>query len=140
MSVKRINEYLPRAITVLRDCGIEKDGKIIKTYRSQISSFGAAVRMGTLASAVAFYSKAATTGANAGGGEGKVDRSLLMNAIYMLIGQNGQGSLLNAVVSRLPGFDKENILDAAAALKLGMNAYQLIDPTSSGGREADEQQ
>ena len=137
MSVKRINDYIPQAIGVLQDSGIAKNGEIVKSYRSQISSFGAAVRMGTLASAVAFYSKAASTGENARGGEGGMDRTLLMRAIYMLIKPNGTEDLLTAVVNNRPGFDKENVLDAAAALKLGMNAYYLTEPkkagTNSGG-------
>ena len=45
MNKQRVNNYLPAAIKALGDCGIadKTTGVIIKTYRSNISGFGAAV-------------------------------------------------------------------------------------------------
>ena len=56
------DEMIARAISVLDTAGIVKKDKnpeklyIEKAFRGQISSFGAAVEMGSLLSAVAFFS------------------------------------------------------------------------------------
>ena len=101
---------------------------ILRSFRGQISSFGAAVEMGSLLSAVAFFSKK---------GGSDTDRQLLMRAIYLLIindtetkiaAKSEQSELLLFVIEHRNEPElKKNIIDAAVALKLAMNAYELKD-------------
>lgn len=130
----KIDELIANAIPILDNTGIvktdEKTGEeyILKSFRGQISSFGAAVSMGSLLSAVAFFSKK-------GGSE--TDRPLLMRAIYLLIindtetkidSKSEQSELLLYVIEHRNEPElKKNIIDAAVALKLAMNAYELRD-------------
>ena len=126
--MKISDEILRRAIDVLEKVDIVKEdnGKkyIDKAFRGQISSFGAAVQMGSLLSAVAFFS-------SKGGSD--VDRPKLMKAIYTLIKENSDTEFDNADAPLLKyvskhqndAFLKDNVLEAAVALKLAMNAYEL---------------
>lgn len=52
-----INDEVVIAYDVLKDSEIVENGKIKKTWRGQISTFGAAVTMGSLIPAVAFFSE-----------------------------------------------------------------------------------
>ncbi|MBQ6943380.1 MAG: hypothetical protein IJN43_03520 [Ruminococcus sp.] len=130
----KIDELIANAIPILRNTGIvKKDEKtdeeyILRSFRGQISSFGAAVEMGSLLSAVAFFSKK---------GGSDTDRQLLMRAIYLLIindtetkidAKSEQSELLLFVIEHRNEPElKKNIIDAAVALKLAMNAYELKD-------------
>ena len=130
----KIDELIANAIPILRNTGIvKKDEKtdeeyILRSFRGQISSFGAAVEMGSLLSAVAFFSKK---------GGSDTDRQLLMRAIYILIindtetkidAKSEQSELLLFVIEHRNEPElKKNIIDAAVALKLAMNAYELKD-------------
>lgn len=132
------DEMIIKAIGILNKVGIVKTDEknnnqeyIEKSFRSQISSFGAAVEMGSLLSAVAFFS-------NKGGSD--TDRPKLMQAIYMLITNNEESnekSLLMHVKDNNTAETKRDVIDAAVALKLAMNAYELRDkddkPKSEGG-------
>lgn len=122
------DEMIIKAIPILKNTGIvkkdEKTGEeyILRSFRGQISSFGAAVEMGSLLSAVAFFS-------NKGGSE--TDRPKLMQAIYMLITNtiencDEKALLLYVAANNTPTL-KRNVIDAAVALKLAMNAYELRD-------------
>jgi CRISPR-associated protein Cmr5 len=153
-----VDHLIGRAVGILRDVGIVQEDEnnklyILKTFRGQISSFGAAITMGSLTSAVAFYS-------DKGGSD--TDRYRLMNAIYLLVeedeetqkeaeieikkdkpknlkdksdSQNVQtvtpkAYLLNYVIDHQNDTTlnlKAKIVDAAVALKLAMNAYELRD-------------
>ena len=78
--------------------------------------------MGSLLSAVAFFS-------NKGGSD--TDRPKLMQAIYMLITNtiencDEKALLLYVAANNTPTL-KRNVIDAAVALKLAMNAYELRD-------------
>ena len=79
MNKKRVDNWVITARDALIHCGIAKDGKIDKNFRSQISAFGAAVTMGSFKAAVAFYAKQ---------GNADTDRSALLKAIYYVI--NGE--------------------------------------------------
>lgn len=130
----KIDELIANAIPILKNTGIvkkdEKTGEeyILRSFRGQISSFGAAVEMGSLLSAVAFFSKK---------GGSDTDRQLLMRAIYLLIindteteidVKSEQSELLLFVIEHRNEPElKKNIIDAAVALKLAMNAYELRD-------------
>ena len=115
-----------RAIEILKTVGIVKTDKnskeyIEKTFRGQISSFGAAVEMGSLLSAVAFFSDK---------GGSSTDRPKLMKAIYMLLKESDddcdEKTLLRYVADHSGDrFLKRKVIDAAVAVKLAMNAYDL---------------
>ena len=72
-----IDDLIPKAYTALEDFGIANNkGEIIKTFRGYISSFGAAIVMGSLRAAIAFNSKNKDTG---------LERNRLMMIIYYLV-------------------------------------------------------
>ncbi len=132
-----MDERIALGVLVLDKVGIadEKKHTIQSSFRGQISSFGAAVTTGSLAAAVAFFSKQK---------QAKTDRGLLMVAIYIMIKKsyseiNGiteadvnsmykSSSLLDYVI-HINNKDKakKEIIDNAVALKLAMNAYELVD-------------
>lgn len=129
------DEMIINAISILKTVGIVKiDEKknnqeyIEKSFRSQISSFGAAVEMGSLLSAVAFFS-------NKGGSD--TDRPKLMQAIYMLITGKNEKSLLMYVKDNNTAETKRKVIDAAVALKLAMNAYELRDKDNKNKEKED---
>ena len=115
-----INEEIGVAYKALSDVGIAKNGKIEKTYRGQISTFGAAVVMGSLTSAVAFFSQ---------NGEATVERQKLLEAILTVLKETKKvdekyKSLFQLVDEKKDDI-KEEILNAAISLKLAMNLYEL---------------
>ena len=87
MNKNLINHEIQAAYDALRESKIvdENDGSIKKTYRGQISSFGAAITMGSLISSVAFFS--------ADGGS-EVERSKLMKAILLVLKKERGGYLI----------------------------------------------
>lgn len=126
MNKNTINQEIQVADEALRVTGIANEGKIVKTYRGQISSFGAAITMGSLLSAIAFFS-------NDGGSE--VERSKLMKAILYILKKNEKAEekdqSLFDYVKKYEGENldvcKEEIVNAAIALKLAMNLYELVN-------------
>lgn len=136
MNKQIIDKWIPEAYEILSDIGIASDGKIIRTYRSQLSTFGAAVMNGSLLAAISFFSDDA--GAS-------VQRTLITKAIFKLISKD-DGKLHSQKAGNIREDDKkalflyvrektgreqaavkENILNATIALKLAMNLYQLVD-------------
>ena len=129
MSMQRINSWIAYGKEALHEIGIAEDGKIVKTFRGQISSFGAAVSMGNLKSAVAFFSEQA--GAS-------VPRENLLRAIWFVL-KRSEGikkeDILNEPIKTNEIFDyvckndsialKNDFLDAAVAIKLAMNLFDL---------------
>ena len=117
-----INEEITYAYEALTECKIAAQGKIDKTYRGQISSFGAAITMGSLLPAIAFF---------ADNGGSSVDREKLMKAILFILKKRTpeikETSLYDYVANRKKDElqCKEDILNAAIALKLAMNLYHL---------------
>lgn len=123
MNKNLINDEIKSAYDALRESGIVdvKTGKIKKTYRGQISSFGAAVTMGSLVSAIAFFSE---------NGSSDVERSKLMDAILLVLKQErgvAEKRLFEYVINHKEEQDKckEEIINAAIALKLAMNLYEF---------------
>ena len=125
MNKNRIDALIPKAYEALRHSGIVNNkNEIKKTFRGYISSFGASVAMGSLKSAIAFYSQ------KSGAVE---DRQKLMQIIYCLVSEEAaenvktvkQTALFEAVDNGLT--DKDEIYDAAIAIKLAMNMYTLIN-------------
>ncbi len=123
MNKKEIDRLIPLAYQALIDCGIaQKDDeagyRMAKTFRGYIAGFGAALTMGSITSAVAFFSRDSKNT--------KEPRGLMMKAIYLLLrGEmpTEQDNLLKYVCSnQVPEAQlKEQILNAAIALKLAMN-------------------
>lgn len=123
MNKHRVDNYIPRAYEAIKEIGILKDGKIPKGFRGQIASLGAMVAMGSVLSAIALYSNQ---------GDSVVDRKKLIQAIEFLIldEKKKDGNALFFFVQKEIGKQKENaikenILDAAIAIKLAMNLYEI---------------
>ncbi|WOC31810.1 MULTISPECIES: type III-B CRISPR module-associated protein Cmr5 [Caproicibacterium] len=123
MNKRKVDALIPRAYDILAKVEIAKDGKIDKAWRGQIASFGAAISMGSLLSAVCFFSD---------NGNAAVERKKLMNGIFLLIKDEYSKQISNAntlfeLISQKSNGKKlkEDILNAAIALKLAMNLYTL---------------
>ena len=129
MSIQRVNDWIVYGKEALTEIGIAEKGKIVKTFRGQISSFGAAISMGNLKSAVAFFSQQA--GAS-------VEREKLIGAIwYVLQRSTGKtkGEIDVSSIDTNKIFDyvcandsvqlKNAFLDASVAIKLAMNLFEL---------------
>lgn len=126
MNKKRVNGWIEPAATLLEKTGIVVVDKknqvktIDSAFRGQISSFGAAVAMGSLKAAVAFFAQQ---------GNAKVPRDKLMIVLYCLVNNETN---LNKIRAKMV-FDyvcehdtseyREKFLDAAVATKLAMNLY-----------------
>ena len=104
-----------------------KDGVrcVQRTYRSQISNFGAAVTMGSIKSAVAFFSQQ---------GKAVADRPKLLQAMYFII-SNGEILTPDEIFKWLCSQDqsevREKFINASVALKLAMNFYKLLPEKNS---------
>lgn len=126
MNKAEIDRYLPKAYQALQDFGIARDGKVPHTFRSYISSFGAAIVMGSLRAAISFHSKQDNA---------RLQRDSLMKAIYSLIVEPENieevesASLLKYVFAHPEQEDaiKECIYNASIALKLAMNMYVISE-------------
>lgn len=131
MQNNRIEKLLPVAYDALKNNGtIVKGNEIEKALRGQISSFGAAILTGSLASAVAFYSNQ---------GHAKTPRQALLDVIFQIL---KEGKLLHVkdqdaiksgdvqdlkdlvLASEDPEL-QEKITDASIAIKLAMNFFTL---------------
>lgn len=131
MNKKRIDEYIPRAYRALSDTGIADNGTIDASYKGQIASFGAMIATGSVLSAIALFSARGKT---------DTDRTKLMKAIYAVIhgltGEIADNALFNYVQAEKNRgkirFAKEEVTDAAIALKLAMNLYKPIEKERDG--------
>lgn len=121
MNKRKVDDLIPAAVKELEKVGIAKNGSIDKTFRGQISTFGAAVVNGSLISAIAFFSD---------NGGSSVDRNKLLEAIKNLIPEAAdKKDLFDYVQKKGKAKEaevKEKIIDAAIALKLAMNLYKLV--------------
>ena len=125
MNKKRIDELIPIAYEELK--AIAKNNEIDKTYRGGVSSFGAAVSMGSIRSAAAFFS-ASSSGAT-------YDRKKLGQIILAVATSEKskttkksttpeKSTTLYEYVMRHDGCEEE-LMDAAVAVKLAMTLYDL---------------
>jgi CRISPR-associated protein Cmr5 len=128
MNKKRVDDWILKAKWAIEKAQIAKDGKVKSGFRSQISSFGAAMVTGSFKSAVAFF---------VNDGDSKVARSKLLVAIYYVVvgkpdGDSWQADNVNpnevlSFVCKNDGKEvKEKFLDAAIAVKLALNFFDLI--------------
>ncbi len=94
-----------------------KDSEVDKTYRGGVSSFGAAVSMGSLISAAAFFS-AENSGAS-------YNRKAVGEIIVNTLTEGQVEQSLYEYVLAHPNC-KNEVMDAAVAVKLAMNLYKLV--------------
>lgn len=123
MNKKWIEDNIIKAYNLIGEAKIAENGNLSKTFRGYISTFGAAVTMGSLKAAIAFYSKESDSAR---------DREKLMQIIHALIEDDNKGNSLMDYVknSKNERVAKMKICDAAIAVKLAMNMYNLVE----GGR------
>jgi len=135
MNKKRVDALLPAAFDVLKDpdTGISDGVNIPGSFRGQISSFGASVCTGSLLSAIAFFSQQ---------GGAAVARQQLITAIYKVIRNNGAapavpGGNLFEFVRLHPDKKaaKELVLDAAIAIKLAINLFNLDETQTDENKD-----
>ena len=123
MNKKRVDKYLPLAIDAIEKCSISNEkGDVTKTFRGNISSFGAAVTMGSFKAAVAFFSQK---------NKSTIDRQNLIAAMWYVV-KNGEKKDVADIckeILRMNGTELDAItaefLDASIAIKLAMNVYNL---------------
>ena len=119
MNKQRVNDWIAPASKALVNVGIVENGKIASTFRGQISTFGAAATMGSLKVAAAFFSQQ---------GKAVVKRELLLKAMYNIV--TGDIKEPDEVFAYICTHDdmqtRDRFLDAALALKLAMNLYDLV--------------
>lgn len=129
MNKKKVDSYLERAREALETSGIAKNGNIDKSYRGQISTFGAAITMGSLQSAVAFFCDK---------GGSSTERPLLMRSVCYVINidpakkkvnEYENDALYRYVADKNGDISrkKEDIVNASIALKLAMNLFNLTE-------------
>ena len=119
MNKKRVDGWILKAKKAISESGISEDGKVDKSFRGKISSFGAAMVTGSFKSAVAFFVEKGDSG---------VDRPLLLVAIYYVITDMlvEPQKVLEYVCENDNKEVREQFLDAAIAIKLAMNFYELV--------------
>lgn len=133
MNKKKINDMIPSAYKVLGEVGIADDKyRVLKAYRGQIATFGAAIIMGSLTSAVAFFSKKGNSDKENSSG---VDRQKILNGIIKLVltqeeiksfeNKDYGAMLMCHIGKKTEKIAQEEIINAAIALKLAMNLYEL---------------
>lgn len=131
MNKKRVDELIPYAYEVLKNvniCEEDKDnpGNLVvdSTYTAYISSFGAAVTMGSLISAVAFFAASPETNKKRSSADrGKIGKAILevLKRKYPEIRDESLFEYVNN--HEQTNHEKEMILDAAVAIKLALNLY-----------------
>ena len=122
MDKNRINRLLPIAVEVIKN---KLSEPIPNEFRGYIASFGAAVTMGSLPAAVAYYSAASKNA--------KEDRTKLpVMILEVLKGENTDitvDTLFEYVISFKNDNEsfaiKEDVLHAAIAIKLGLNLFEI---------------
>ncbi len=139
MNKKEIDRLIPIAYDALnnKEISIVKNNTIKKTYRGQISTFGAAITMGSLLAAIAYFSNDASGSS--------VERSKIMTVIFNMIKQYYQNInekeitnlfkyVRNSIDNAKGGCKKdaedicrEQIINSAIALKLAMGLFTLVD-------------
>lgn len=119
MSKQNVDNLIDHAYKLLAELGVAEEGKINSTFRGQIASFGSAVAMGSLLSAVAFFSQQANS---------SVDRPKLMSILCAMVinkTNSDEVNLFEYVKHHNDLTTRELILDCAVAVKLAMNLYTL---------------
>ena len=127
MNKHLIEEFIPIACKALENNKtICQDGKISSTLKGNIASFGAAIRMGSLLSAAAFFSQQ---------GGASEPRQELLNVILEVLKEHKDVpedcTSLFAYICERRRQDmaqmKNLVVSAAVAVKLAMNMFKLED-------------
>ena len=121
MNKKRVNEWILPARQAIIDNGIPENDVIDKTFRGQIATFGAAVVMGSLKSAIAFFAEQ---------NKSSVDRPKLIKAMYQIITDEEAETtqeIFQYVCDNYSYELVEKFTDASIALKLAFNFFLLVD-------------
>lgn len=128
MNKREVDQMLPAAYTVVKATIADQNGKVKSGFRGQISTFGAAITMGSLLSAVSFFSEQAGSA---------VDRPKITKAVYEIIGKtkNNDDELFDFLKKEIyPGdnyswekeqYYKEKVVNAVIALKLALNLFKI---------------
>lgn len=111
--MKRVEKLVPRALQAA--AMLEENGAINKAYNGYIATFGASIRQAGLLPTILFFSKESEST--------KADRRKILHAIKEILGLQDD---LHSYAQNDPKA-KENIIDAAIALKLAIRAYKLRD-------------
>ncbi|WP_051412066.1 type III-B CRISPR module-associated protein Cmr5 [Halonatronum saccharophilum] len=122
MSKKRIEEYIPKAIKLIEEEKIAKEGKVPKEFNGYIASFGASMIQSGLLPAIAFYED--------DNSKSQKERHKLMKVILRLISEGDECSrLLEYVIDNQDSKDsiKRRVKDGAIAVKLAIRTFKLID-------------
>ena len=128
MNKAKIDRDIPIAYAALKETGIvEQDPKadnrdaINPSFRGQIATFGAAVSMGSLLSAIAFFSEK---------DKSAVERYKLLDAILYILHAHEPDTRYDSLYQYAAEHDghtkpdcREDVLNAAIALKLAINLY-----------------
>ena len=137
-----IDQEIEFAYEAIQSCGIcNEAGEVVKTYRGQISTFGAAITMGSLLQAVAFFS-------DQGGSD--TERPKILKAVFEVMKKwkekNGasinQSNLFYYVRDeRKKGSSeglvcRDEVINAAIAVKLAMNLYKLVEKQKQQGEQS----
>ena len=127
MNKTAIDRNLSYAYQGIIDAKISQNGKVNKSYRGQISTLGAAITMGSVKSAICFFSEKANNNSD-------VDRSKLLDAIYYVLRNSEDTKEKYKNVENLKSYVlnsdsdkealKEDIVNAAIAIKLAMNLFE----------------
>lgn len=130
MNKTMIDKMLPVAYTAIEKSGLSNNGKVNKSYRGQISTLGAAITMGSINSAICYFSKDANN-------DSEVSRSKLLKAIEYVLNNNSDtksnymnkdNGLENYVLKITEPAEllrvKEDIMNASIAIKLAMNLFE----------------
>ena len=137
MNKVQVDKWIPPAYDLIKRLKIAEDNKVDKGFRSQISSFGAALQMGSVLSAVTFFTKE---------DKSRVDRHKLMTAIYYLIfppkeddpGDTEYPDERLFVALRDKKTNREEVCNAAVAVKLALNLFELKPGKDGDGGDGDE--
>jgi hypothetical protein len=122
MDKNRINKLLPIAVEVIKN---KLSEPIPNEFRGYIASFGAAVTMGSLPAAVAYYSAASKNA--------KEDRTKLPVMILEVLKGENAAITVDTLFEYVTSFKndnesfaiKEDVLHAAIAIKLGLNLFEI---------------
>jgi len=107
---KRVEKLIPKALEAAQRY-LAKDGAINEAYNGYIATFGASVRQAGLLATILFFSKKSE--------KTKADRTKILRAIEYIL-DFPQNKIIDFTDK------KDDILDAAIALKLAIRAYALI--------------
>jgi len=116
MSKKRIEGYIPKAISLLADK--YPKGKIGSEYNGYISAFGASIIQSGLKPTLALYENDTA--------QSKSDKAELTDIILALLDEkSSEKSLLSYVIKSGDGQIEEKVKDVAVAVKLAIRTFDL---------------